>query len=391
MGLIRIEYVIDHLKVGGAQRHLVELLSRIDRQRFAPQVCVAKSGGALTAAIEGLHIPVRTFGVASSLGEARTLVGLMHMAKRLRAEHVEIVHGYLYLGNILGVLAGALARTPIRIAAKRSLDRYRRRTQLHATRVANHFAHHILCNAEAVRRFVLEEEHPDPRKLRVIPNGIQVLAPPTTRAQLPTVPAGARVIGTIGRLDWKKAHTDLLDAVRLVRAAHDNVELVLIGDGPLRGDLEKHADHLGIREHVHFLGERQDARALLSAFDVFTLSSVIEGMPNVLLEALAAERAVVSTSVGGAPEIITHNETGLLVPAAAPTALAAAIGHLLSAPSERERLGRTGRAMVAAQFDTDTMVGRFTTLYDDLVAAGGPAANAQGTATREASRAIAGH
>jgi glycosyltransferase involved in cell wall biosynthesis len=368
MAPVRIEYVIDHLKVGGAQRHLLELFGAIDRERFAPQVCVAKGGGVLTPAVERLGIAVRTFELGNSLNEVRTLVNLARMARRLRRERVEIVHGYLYLGNVLGMLAGALARTPILIASKRSLDRYPRPSQLHATRLANHFAHRILCNAEAVRSFVLQEERPAPAKLAVIPNGISLSSSRPPRARIPGLPNGTRVIGTIGRLDWKKAHSDLLDAMRVVRASQGDAELVVIGDGPLRQQLEQRAAHLGIAEHVHFLGERRDARSLLSAFDVFVLSSVIEGMPNVLLEALAAERPVVATSVGGAPEIITHEETGLLVSASDPDALAGAILRLLAQPAEGARLARAGRVVAARRFSTDAMVTSFTALYEDLAA-----------------------
>jgi glycosyltransferase involved in cell wall biosynthesis len=365
---IRIEYVIDHLKMGGAQRHLIELFGAIDRERFAPQVCVAKGGGALTPAIERLGIAVRTFELGNSLNEVRTLVNLVRMAKRLRRERVEIVHGYLYLGNVLGMLAGALARTPIRIAAKRSLDRYPRRSQLHATRLANHCAHRILCNAEAVRSFVLGEERPVPARLAVIPNGISLPSSRLSRAHIPGLPDGVRVIGTVGRLDWKKAHADLLAAMRAVRASQGDAELVVIGDGPLRQQLEQRAAQLGIAGHVHFLGERRDARSLLAAFDIFVLSSVIEGMPNVLLEALAAERPVVATSVGGAPEIVTHEETGLLVPASDPDALASAILRLLAQPVDGARLARAGRALVARRFSTSAMVASYTALYEDLVA-----------------------
>ena len=123
---IRIEYFIDHLKVGGAQRHLVELFAGLDRRRFVPQVCVAKAGGALEPVLQAMRVPVRAFGVQSSLARPSTLANLVRTARRLHAEKVQIVHGYLYEGNILGMLAGRLAGVPVRIASKRSLDRYPR-------------------------------------------------------------------------------------------------------------------------------------------------------------------------------------------------------------------------------------------------------------------------
>ncbi|MHC4180999.1 MAG: glycosyltransferase [Planctomycetota bacterium] len=366
MDPIRVEFVIDHLNVGGAQRHLVELFSGLDRTRFAPQLCVAKPGGTLIGTLEQMGIPVRCFDLGPTLAEPQTLVGLARMARRLRAGHVDIVHGYLYMGNILGMLAGKLAGTPIRIAGKRSLDRYPRRAQLYPTRLANRFAHRILCNAKAVRQFVLQEERPAPRKFAVIPNGIRL--PKTTVAPVrpAAVPEGARVVGTIGRLTWKKAYADLLEAARQIRTERPDVEFVIIGEGPLRADLEAQAVRLGIGDHVHFLGEVHDVRALLQGFDVFTLSSVIEGMPNVLLEAMAAEKPAVVTKAGGMPEMVIHEETGLLVPPAAPAALASEILRLLSRPEDLARFGKAGRRLVEKRFTVSAMISSYARLYEEL-------------------------
>ncbi len=385
--MIRIEYFIDHLKVGGAQRHLVELFSGLDRRRFALQVCVAKPGGALQPVIEAMGIPVRSFGVGASLARPGTSAGLVRTARRLRAEGVHIVHGYLYEGNILGMLAARLAGTPIRIASKRSLDRYPRRAQLQATRLANACAQRIVCNAEAVRRFVVEEERPAPEKLRVIPNGIRVAPELPAPERPPGVPPGARLVGAIGRLSWKKAYHHLLAAAARVRAVRPDVDFVIVGDGPLRAEVEAEASRLGIREHVHLLGEVRQVRALLRAFDVFVISSVIEGMPNVVLEALAVERPVVATAVGGIPEIVSHERSGLLVSPGDPAALAAGVLRVLDDPREAAAFGAEGRRTVESQFSVDTMVGRFTALYDGLRAGRDMPAPERGVAPRLASRA----
>jgi len=386
---IRIEYFIDHLKVGGAQRHLVELFSGLDRSRFVPQVCVAKAGGALEPVLQGMGIPVRTFGVRSSLARPSTLSNLVRTARRLHAEQVQIVHGYLYEGNILGMLAGRLAGVPVRIASKRSLDRYPRRSQRQATRLANRQAHRIVCNAEAVRRMVLEEERPSAGKLLVIPNGIRIMDMPAP-VRPAGVPATARVVGTVGRLSWKKAYHHFLDAAARVSAAHDDVHFVMIGDGPLRATLERDAATRGLGERVHFLGELTDVRGLLRGFDVFVMSSVIEGMPNVLLEALAVERPVVVTSAGGMPEIVGHGRSGLMVRPADPAALANSILRLLANPEKATAFGRAGRRTVEDRYSMETMVDRYTVLYDGLTTAYTRPGVAPGDARRQAARFAAG-
>jgi glycosyltransferase involved in cell wall biosynthesis len=363
---IRIEYVIDHLHVGGAQRHLAELLARLDRDRFAPQVTVGQPGGALTAVIERLGVPVRPFGLGPSLARPHAAGALVRAARRLRAQGVVVVHGYLYLGNILAALAGRLAGTPIRLVSKRSLDRYPRRSQRLATRLANACAHRVVCNAEAVRRVVLEEEGVPPARCTVIANGIHVPAPMPAAVCAPGVPAGARVVGTVGRLTWKKAYAHFLEAAARIRAAHGDVEFVLVGDGPLRAALETQAARLGLGRHVHFLGEVADVRGLVRGFDVFVLSSVIEGMPNVLLEALALERPAVVTAAGGMPEIVAHETSGLVVPPGDPAALAAAVCRLLAAPAEAAAFAAAGRRTVETRFSVASMVDRYVTLYETL-------------------------
>lgn len=369
--MLRIDYFIDHLKVGGAQRHLVELFSRLDRRRFALQVTVAKREGPLVAEVERLGIPVRSFGVGASLARPGTLARLAATARRLRAEGVHVVHGYLYAGNLLGMLAGRLAGVPIRLASKRSLDRYPRRSQLLATRLANACADLVLCNAEEVARVVRDEERPDEAKMRVIPNGIRLPQPPPPAERPAGLPDGARVVGLVGRLGWKKGYPDLLSAAVRVRAARPDVEFVIVGDGPLRAELTAEAARLGIGSHVHFLGERSPVAPLLRAFDVFVISSVIEGMPNALLEALALERPVAATRVGGIPEIVTHGESGLLVPPSDPAAMAEAILRLLDDPGTAAAYGAAGRRTVEARYGIDTMVGRFTALYEEMAAARG--------------------
>lgn len=385
---IRIEYFIDHLKVGGAQRHLIELFSVLDRGRFAPQVSVAKGGGALVAVLEEMGVPVRTFGVERTLARPATVAGLVRTARRLRAERVQIAHGYLYEGNVLGMLAARLAGVPIRIASKRSLDRYPRASQRTATRLANAIADRIVCNAEKVRRFVLDEERPPARKLLVIPNGIRIEDRMPSPERPAGVGSGVRLVGTIGRLSWKKAYPDFLAMAARVRAVRDDVEFVMIGDGPLRAELEAEAGRLGIGRHVHFLGEVHGVRGLLRGLDVFVLSSVVEGMPNVLLEALAVERPVVATAVGGIPEIVADGKSGLVVPPGDPAALAAGCLRLLDDPAGAAALGAEGRRTVLSRFSVGAMAARYTALYDALATAArlaGPGRPSDRTGTRLAS------
>jgi glycosyltransferase involved in cell wall biosynthesis len=143
----------------------------------------------------------------------------------------------------------------------------------------------------------------------------------------------------------------------------------MIGDGPLRAELEADAVRRGIRDHVHFLGEVHGVRGLLRGLDVFVISSVIEGMPNVVLEALAVERPVLATSVGGIPEIIADGRSGVLVPPSDPGAMAAGCLRLLDDPTAAAALGTEGRRTVLSRFSVSAMATRYTALYDALATA----------------------
>jgi glycosyltransferase involved in cell wall biosynthesis len=144
---------------------------------------------------------------------------------------------------------------------------------------------------------------------------------------------------------------------------------VIAGAGPLRAELEANADALGVRDRVLFLGSRADTIELMAAFDVFVLPSVVEGMSNALLEAMAVGRPVVVTDVGGNPEVVVDGETGLVVPPADPDQLAASIVKLLEAPELAAEMGAAGRRRVLEHYQIDVMTRRIEELYEELLAA----------------------
>ena len=306
--VIRIEYFIDHLKVGGAQRHLVELFAGLDRRRFAPQVCVGEGGGALVPVIERLGIPVRSFGVRrepGAAGDGRP-VALAHGAAAAGRAACTSCTAISSRATSSACSRGASPACPVRLASKRSLDRYPRRSQRLATRLANALADRVVCNADAVRASSSRRSGPAPRSSRVIPNGIRIPAPPPGVERPGGRAAGARrssasSAGSAGRRPTRTSSRPPPGCAPRATTSSSWSSAT----GRCAPSSRPRPTRLGTREHVHFLGEVPRARGLLRGFDVFVISSVIEGMPNVLLEALALERPVVATRVGGIPEIVT--------------------------------------------------------------------------------------
>ena len=172
------------------------------------------------------------------------------------------------------------------------------------------------------------------------------------------------VVLTVARLDEQKGHRYLLEAAAQIPEA----QFVLAGDGPLRTSLEAQARSLGVEERVKFLGYRSDIADLLADCDVFVLPSLYEGLPLSILEAMSAGKPVIATHIGGTDEAVIAGETGLLVPPANPTALAAAIRSVLTDRPLAQRLASAGRARVEQEFSATKMVQQVMDVYDELLA-----------------------
>ncbi len=184
---------------------------------------------------------------------------------------------------------------------------------------------------------------------------------------------GGPLIGRIARLQPEKGMEVFLTAAARVLPLFPGARFLVVGDGPLRGELEALARSLGLKEHAHFLGFRSDVPALMKLLDVLVVSSLSDGAPLVVLEAMEAEVPVVASAVGGVPDQIRHEEEGLLVPPSDPAALGDALLRLLRDPGFARRLGEAGRRRAASEFGYEAMVRKVETVY--RVALGLPAAS----------------
>jgi glycosyltransferase involved in cell wall biosynthesis len=169
-----------------------------------------------------------------------------------------------------------------------------------------------------------------------------------------------------------KGHRYLLEAATLVMRADARVHLVLVGKGELRDEIEAHARRLGIGARTRLLGDREDSAQLAAAFDVAVLASLSEGLPNAVMEAMAAGAPVVATAVGGVPELIEDGVTGFLVPPANPEAMAERIEYALSHASLTGQIAMRGRRFVINRYGMERMVAAVERLYDEIIAGASP-------------------
>jgi glycosyltransferase involved in cell wall biosynthesis len=363
---VRIAYVINEMVVGGSQTHLRQVLRLLDRRRFDPALVCLSGRGVLLEDVRALRVPVYAPAEDAAfrgLGLAKRIARTSALLRRLQPD---VVHAYLLRGNFVGAVSARLARVPVVLCSTRGCHELHG-AELFAAKIANALADAVMVNAQAVRDFVHEHEGCPKDKMFVIPSGIDTERfRPLPAGDYKTrlgVPAGSIVVGTVTRQRIRKGVVEFLQAVSAVRSREERVHGVIVGEVSEQGELSEWLDRLGLTGHVTLAGRRSDMPEVLSAFDLYVLSSHDEGMSNALLEAMAMELPVVATDVGGTGEVVVPGESGFLVPPKDPKALAAGIEQVLSRPDRGRSMGRVGRTIVEQKFSARSMVRDMERVY----------------------------
>jgi glycosyltransferase involved in cell wall biosynthesis len=351
----RVAYVIGELGKGGAEYQLYELLRGLDRARFVPVVYALAAGGYWAGPIRELGFPVHEFAARGSADVGR-LRRLRHALRRL-APHV--LHTVLWSGNSYGRLAALGLGIPVVIAAERNVIA-RPAWQIAVGRLLDAWTDVYLVNSHAIADGLVRREGLPAAKMRVVHNGIDL-------DRLPPFLLDRRA----ARREPQKDYPTFLAAAARVAAALPDVDFVIVGDGALRADLETTARRLGIAERVRFFGLRHDVPAVLAGVDVLALTSRWEGLPNVVIEAMATGAVVVATDVGGCRELIASGETGMLVPPGNPEAVADALLGVLADPERAARQAVAARRRIEREFTLAAMVEKTSRVYEASLRAKG--------------------
>ncbi len=365
---MHIVHVVENLERGGLERVVIDLALLQRASGHTVEVVCLFGRGALAVELDAQGIPVFACGKDA----AGTLSALRRMRQHIGSHGGCILHTHNAAAHyhaaiaLFGIPFERVLNTRHSMAAG---GRSSRRERFYRRSLWRTDAVVAVCNAA---RDQFEEQGVRPRgRLVAIPNGIPMDGYGTASRQARDalvvelgLPAGTRLIGTVGRLTSVKNQAMLLRAFSAIREAHPETALVVVGGGPLRAELESIAASLGIEERVRFLGDRGDVRTLVTGFDVFALSSTSEGYSIALLEASAAGVPIVATDVGGNREIVQEGRTGHL--ASDMETLAASIGALLEDPKRTKVMGENARAWAVSEASLETMAQRYAHLYTSV-------------------------
>jgi glycosyltransferase involved in cell wall biosynthesis len=368
---VRIAYCVDTMQVGGTELNALRTIECIDRSRFDISVISLQPDGPLAERYRAAGVTVHPYRL-KSLYAPDTLRQGLRLMRWLRRERIEILHCHDLYANLFAAPWGRMAGVRAVITSRRWLECPADRQLEIANRFVYRVGHWALANSPAVARTLVNMDRVSPNKVLTVSNFVGDAAfeplPAMKKSHLRSefgIPADAVVIGCVARLTPVKDHVTLFRAVHQLLRRWPRLHLCLVGHGELRDELEEIAAELDISDHVHFAGLQPNEPNLHHLFDISVLTSLSEGFPNALVEAMAASRPVVATSVGGNVDAV-RPDTGFLVPPGAPTELASALERLLSDDSLRMRMGAAARLTAMREYHVTSVIPRLEQLYMNL-------------------------
>jgi glycosyltransferase involved in cell wall biosynthesis len=368
--VLNVLQLIPTLDRSGAEKQIVLLATGLPRDRFRVEVAALTRRGPFEADLRAAGVPVTMIGKRLKLDPG----AFLRLVRFMKVKKFDVLQTWIFAADTYGRAAARLVGVPVVVTAEIAVDSWKGRVELAIDRRLACWTDRVVGNSNAVVAFYRRAGIPEDR-LAMILSGIgDEEPPPVDPAEVRAGfgwPGEAPLVLFAGRLAPQKGVDDLLEALDLLQYVRPDVRTLIVGDGPLRGQLEETAHAFRLNGPVRFLGHRDDVPRLLAAADLLVLPSRYEGLPNVALEAMRFRKPVVATAAPGTTEVVQDGRTGLLVPIQHPPALAQAIRTVIEDRDLAHRLGAAGRARVETEFRADTMVARFAELYEQLARAKG--------------------
>jgi glycosyltransferase involved in cell wall biosynthesis len=349
--------MVNSFETGGSERQFTVLAQNLTPPRFETHLgCIDRCGP-----LAHYFPDTPEFPLGGSLYRGQSLRTRLNLSRYLQRKKVEVAHAFDFYTNLTLIPAAKFARIPVIIGSHRQLGDLMTPMQFRAQAAIFRWCDVVVCNSQAAaNRLIATGLRVD--KIAVIGNALPTTAFDAADAALPKRPGVARV-GMVARMNHRyKNQSGFLRIAAQIHKRMPDVKFVLVGDGPLRQELEREASNLGLGKSALFLGDRQDMPAVLASFDISVNTSDSESLSNVILEAMAAGLPTVAYSVGGNTELL-NDERGALVSAGDESGFAHAIHKLLTDPVLREQQGRNAKQFARDHFSLDKVRQRYTELY----------------------------
>jgi glycosyltransferase involved in cell wall biosynthesis len=369
---VRVCFLIDELAMAGTETQLLALIRHLDRSRVQPYLVLLRGQGRSSRELEPENCPIRRLGV-NSLRSVKSALKAMAFIHFLWRERIDVVQAYFPDSSYFGVLSAWLAGVRHRVRTRNNIGHWLTPSHRLIGQALNLFTTATIANCDAAREALLADERPRRDRVYVLENGVDLdrflalqlpgrvgtVASPLSRSEL--------CVGTVANLRRVKGLDLLVAAASLLSEHFPNMSFRIAGEGEQRQELEAQIRQMGIAERFHLCGQQSDISGFLGGLDVAVLASRAEGMPNAVLEYMAAARPIVATAVGAVPELISDGVHGLLVPSEDAGALAAAIARLVADRALAGRLAEAARRRAIERYSREAMVRRFEDFYTRLV------------------------
>ncbi len=371
---IKVLFPITDLARDGAQRQLFEIVKSLDKSKFRPFIMTLNSGSAMEADFQrlpGLEI------ISVDKKGKYDLLCLLRVFNRMRLLKADVVQPFLTPATFYGLLPALWTRTPLIIVTERNAGGRKDvgigfRLYLKMEDFFSRFADWVIPNSEAGKKYLIQRGI-SPSRIKVIYNGLnfqRLYADQEKVQQIRqryNIDPQNKVVGMMARFFPMKNPAAFFEMAAIINKTLPSTHFALLGDGPLRNEMESYCVKLGIGEKTTFFGEQPDVGAYLSLFDIFVLTSNAEGCSNSLLEAMALAKPVVATDVGGNREVIRPGENGFLVPPRNVKAMSEIVTQLLQNPEKAYTMGQKAQKFAISTFSIEKMVHEYESLYEDTL------------------------
>lgn len=369
---MKILQVVDGFRMGGAETKLCELIERLDPAKYENVIANVGPTGPLADRFLRLGVPIFQCQRRHRFDPAPFL----QIHQIVKERQIDVAQTTLFWADFVGTLAARSARAPVVISwetVSHEGDPYHHQWQRRAGyRLAMRFVDKVVAVSHEIKNSLIRRRGLAADMIEVIHYGVDLdkfHSDGKFQGKKNELGFGEEeiIIALIARLEEVKGHRFYLEAFSQVAKKHPQVSTIFVGDGSCRAVLEKMVHETGLNARVRFLGIRHDIDEILNAVDLVALPAIAgEGLPNVVLEAMACGKPIVATTVGGTGEAVRHGENGFLVPPGEVAAMQKALEAILGDRSKMSQFGRNSRAIAEKEFSLRKQVAGFENLYDDL-------------------------